>query len=239
MSTIAFAPDSPFDLDENFTVETLEGGGVEVTASPFGNDPFGIGINYVNITQFDDKYNGADIRDVVDGGEGNDTLDGAGGNDNLQGGAGDDLVDGGTGEDVLTGGIGFDTLLGGEGNDNLDGGKGNDELEGGEGEDVIQGGEGKDTLIGGEGNDTIIAGAGDDVLAGGAGADSFVLQVTEETGGDIIQDFEAGGDKIRILGAVGGNVVYDSNTGELSVNGEKLVQLDPGLDFGSDDFELF
>jgi|GEM_PF-1898884 len=239
MSTVAFAPDSPTDLDENFTVTELPDGGFEIIASETGNDPFGIGINYVNASAGNDIYIGADIADVVDGGEGADALDGGGASDNLDGGAGDDLIDGGDGEDVLVGGTGFDSLDGGDDSDNLDGGQGNDALEGGDGEDVLQGGGGKDNLIGGDGNDTLIAGAGNDVLEGGDGEDSFVFQVSEETGGDQITDFEAGTDKIRIIGAVGGNVAYDSNTGAVSVDGEKLVQLDPGLSLGLDDFELF
>ena len=54
----------------------------------------------------------------------------------------------------------------------------------------INGGEGCDVLNGCDGNDTLIGEAGSDILNGGAGADVFVFG--EDTGYDIIEDFEAG-----------------------------------------------
>jgi Ca2+-binding RTX toxin-like protein len=59
---------------------------------------------------------------------------------------------------------------------------------------------GNDTLIGNEGNDILIGGAGNDTLTGGDGADIFVLDTAANatTNRDLIQDFVAGSDKIRL-----------------------------------------
>jgi len=54
----------------------------------------------------------------------------------------------------------------------------------------INGGDGCDVLNGRGGNDTLIGDAGDDVLNGGEGADVFIFG--EDSGYDIIEDFEAG-----------------------------------------------
>ncbi len=62
------------------------------------------------------------------------------------------------------------------------------------GEEIV-GTTGADTLTGTAGDDILIALRGDDAMAGGAGADIFVF-VQSATGHDVIDDFEAGADRI-------------------------------------------
>jgi Ca2+-binding RTX toxin-like protein len=90
------------------------------------------------------------------------------------------VIDAGAGDDVINGsvlspGVVGLTVLGGAGDDVLIGSAGNDILDGGDGDDV---------LIGGGGNDTLIGGAGDNV---------------------VIQDFQAGADKIDLRSIAGDN----------------------------------
>ena len=111
---------------------------------------------------------------------------------------------------------------------------------GGAGDNIIQGGAGSQQLYGG---------GGQDILIGGAGADVFV--VVKGEGGDVIQDFSAGEDVIRLTGGyasfaqvqthltqVGGDVKLDLGGGDglmlrnltvsqLSARDFEL-QLDPG-----------
>lgn len=140
-----------------------------------------------------------------------------------------------------------DSVFGFEGNDRIDSGAGNDFINGGAGNDIIRAGLGDDVLIGGDGNDILDGGAGDDnlfggagndILEGGEGADTFIFDL-EDTGFDVITDFTAGEDTIFIQGA-GANptVDYDASTGIVFVNGQALIQLDPGLDVSGDDFFL-
>lgn len=108
---------------------------------------------------------------------GNDRLTGLGGNDRLLGGDGNDRLHGGGGKDSLWGNTGNDRLLGAAGRDRLYGEQGRDRLRGGGGNDLLRGGGGIDRLWGGRGNDT------------------FVL---ERGGGDRIQDFDTGGDRLQL-----------------------------------------
>ena len=94
----------------------------------------------------------------------------------------------------LDGGIGNDILLGRDGEDDVRGGTGNDVLLG-EGE--------ADTLKGGAGNDTLDGGVGADILFGEAGNDTFRYAIEgedelPELGGDIINGFQSGADKIDL-----------------------------------------
>jgi beta-glucanase (GH16 family)/Ca2+-binding RTX toxin-like protein len=61
---------------------------------------------------------------------------------------------------------------------------------GNDGDNVIQGGDGPQFLYGGKGQD---------VLIGGAGADTFV--VVQGEGNKVVQDFQPGADKLRLIGA--------------------------------------
>lgn len=94
----------------------------------------------------------------------------------------------------LDGGTGNDILLGRDGEDDVRGGTGNDVLLG-EGE--------ADTLKGGAGNDTLDGGVGADILFGEAGNDTFRYAIEgedelPELGGDIINGFQSGADKIDL-----------------------------------------
>jgi len=152
-----------------------------------------------NITG-NDKDNllvGNDGDNELLGKDGDDTLVGGGGDDTLVGGDGKDELSGGDGNDVLKGGDGNDDLAGGEGDDILKGGEGSDTLFGLAGDDELFGADGKDSLIGGLGNDTLFGGAGRDTLTGGDGSDVFGF-LKGEKGLDVIEDFEAGVDKIDL-----------------------------------------
>lgn len=128
--------------------------------------------------------------DIAFGGAGNDQILGQGGNDVIWGEddsgapAGDDQIDGGDGNDTILGQGGNDVIVGGAGYDAINGGDGNDRLYGyGEG----------DVIFAGTGNDLIYGGAGLDTLKGEAGGDLFCFQLNE--GGDLIMDFNFGGDR--------------------------------------------
>ncbi|MGH1368163.1 MAG: calcium-binding protein [Maritimibacter sp.] len=157
------------------------------------------------------EVNGNTGADTLEGGQGNDVLHGEGGADIMSGGSGDDAMFGGSGDDVLSGKSGNDTLSGNTGNDELFGGQGHDMITGGLGNDVLgggaghdllragvgddwmSGGAGNDVLLGGFGDDLLIGGGDDDVMLGGLGADVFVF--AENTGSDVVLDFETGSDR--------------------------------------------
>ena len=77
------------------------------------------------------------------------------------------------------------------------------------GADSLVGLGGFDYLIGGDGADTLVGGFGWDLLIGGAGADRFVWNSGGEGGpalgggggGDVVQDFQAGVDKLAFVSA--------------------------------------
>lgn len=84
------------------------------------------GNDTVNLSAFDDRF---------EGWAGHDRMFGHGGNDTLIGGTGNDVLDGASGIDRLVAGDGQDWLRGGTGKDRLEGGGGADTLEGGAGQD--------------------------------------------------------------------------------------------------------
>ena len=88
----------------------------------------------------------------------------------------------------IKGGKGADTVNGGNGKDTIFGGTGNDSIYGGNNNDKLQGDAGNDTLNGGHDNDT---------LTGGACNDVFVY----EDGDDVITDYSAGQDSIKVNGS--------------------------------------
>jgi len=55
--------------------------------------------------------------------------------------------------------------------------------------DSIDGGAGDDTLFGMGGDDVLTGGEGSDVIFGGAGSDTFVLNLSQDSGSDVISDF--------------------------------------------------
>ena len=123
------------------------------------------------------------------------------------------------------GSIGRDTLIGGSGKDTIYGNAGSDKLYGGKGNDYLSGGSGNDSLYGGVGNDT---------LTGGSGKDVFVY--AKSSGNDVITDYTAGTDKIKISsGSIsktkisGKDVVFTIGNGTLTVKngkGKKITIVD-------------
>jgi Ca2+-binding RTX toxin-like protein len=161
-----------------------------------------------------DSLDGGDSfdTDIVVGGAGNDTLDGAsslGDYDLLDGGAGNDRYYVDTPDDLT-----FEALNGGTDTvyANINGAGyylyANTEnlvLEGvtpfGVGNELanrLTGNALGNYLLGGFGNDTLNGKGGNDVLFGEGGADTFVFE--RGTGGDVIGDFQAGVDKISLVG---------------------------------------
>lgn len=163
-------------------------------------------IENLNGSRFFDTLEGDNQNNRLGGLSGDDELFGEGGNDTLLGGSGADFLDGGDGidtsdytassEGVLvnleTGEARFGQAEGDEffSIENLAGSAFDDTLTGDAGANRITGRAGNDILFGNEGNDTLIGSEGDDILNGGAGNDVFSFG--DETGADIIQDFEAG-----------------------------------------------
>ena len=134
-----------------------------------------------------------------------DALLGDDGANAIAGGDGDDLIEGRGGDDVLDGGAGIDTVsyAGARSGVTVDLGRAGPQVTGGAGRDVISGFENvvgsafADRLTGDAGDNVITGGGGRDVLTGGAGADTFAFLAASD-GGDVIQDFAAGVDRIRI-----------------------------------------
>ncbi|CCA94046.1 S8 family serine peptidase [Novosphingobium sp. PP1Y] len=134
-------------------------------------------------TELGEKIVGSKVADMIEGLAGDDVLLGRGGDDALQGGEGDDKLMGGAGNDLLQGGSGMDKLYGEIGIDKLMGGDGDDLLRGGDGDDWIEGGSGSDRLY------------------GDAGSDTFVFNMADLDGLDVIYDFNAAeGDRIMVTG---------------------------------------
>lgn len=109
------------------------------------------------------------------------------------------LLTGTDGRDLLKGGEGGDTLIGLGRADALRGAAGDDSLSGDGGSDLLVGGAGDDTLSGGSGPDALRGGIGADSLVGGAGIDVFEYRSAAE-GGDAIEAFQSGVDKILVFG---------------------------------------
>ena len=123
-----------------------------------------------------------DGDNLIETGVGFDTVIGAAGNDTISTGIGFDLIDlraDSSGANEVQGGKQGDTIFGGGGSETLGGGQGHDSIDGGAGDDIIIGGKGKDTMTGGD------------------GADTFVFY--EESGADIITDFDATADFIKVV----------------------------------------
>ena len=62
--------------------------------------------------------------------------------------------------------------------------------------DSVDGGAGDDTLFGMGGDDLLTGGQGNDLIFGGAGSDTFVLNLSEDSGSDVVSDFA--GDVLRL-----------------------------------------
>jgi Ca2+-binding RTX toxin-like protein len=160
---------------------------------------------------------------------------------NLRGSQGSDFIQGGNHNDIISGQAGFDFINAGAGDDFVSGGKDIDFILGGAGNDTLNGDEGNDFIVGGEGDDLINGGKGNDFLIGGKGRDTFVLEFFgTESSSDTIADFNVQEDKLRIQGVgLDADVQYDEITGKVSVNGQEIAQLNPGLNFNDDNYEIF
>ena len=178
-------------------------------------------------------------QNELQGTEQSDSIVGGNLNDILSGGAGFDFIDGKDGNDIIQGGDNIDFLMGGKGNDIISGDGGDDFILGGAGDDIIEGGAGKDFIIGGAGDDVITGGAGQDNLFGGEGKDTFVLEFFDNSA-DTINDFNVDEDNIVIKGVdADAEVTYDKLTGQLSVDGQEIANLQPGLDFTDENYDIF
>ncbi len=84
-------------------------------------------------------------------------------------------------------------------------------------------------LLGGAGDDILNGKQGGDVLFGEAGADTFVFEAG--TGGDIIGDFAAGTDKIKLTGIFAtfaeaqANFIQNGNVGAINLGGGDFIVL--------------
>jgi Ca2+-binding RTX toxin-like protein len=132
-----------------------------------------------------------------------------------------------------------DSIVGGMEADIIKSGGGNDSIVGGDGDDSLFGEAGNDIIKGGAGDDSIMGGAGADIMTGGTGSDQFVFSSSDLDGSlDIIQDFTLEEDVIRFEGiGSGASVVYDPNSGVISIDGKDVLKLDEGLSIGSDDIK--
>ena len=138
------------------------------------------------------------------------------------------MILGHAGADHLSGRGGRDVIKGGAGQDDLFGGSGADMLSGGRGHDALNGGAGRDRLYGGRGHDEIKGGAGADTPTGGSGYDVFVFGA--RSGHDVIKDFEAGKDMLKIKNAS----PWDTHKTSRGV----LVQFDDGREIELVDLEV-
>ena len=108
----------------------------------------------------------------------------------------------------------------------IKGGSGKDTISGGAGSDSIIGNAGNDSLIGGTGADTLVGGAGKDTLTGGSGNDVFVYATGD--GDDVITDYTAGQDKIKLTSGfiasaslTGSDVILNIGSGSITLKNAK------------------
>ncbi|WP_238365327.1 Ig-like domain-containing protein [Mesobacterium pallidum] len=165
----------------------------------------------------DDTVGGGAGGDLISTGDGMDSIHGDNGNDTIHAGDSDDEAFGDAGDDMLYGEGGGDRLAGNAGNDSLYGAGDDDRLDGGTGDDLMEGGDGKDEFLA-SGNAAL--GSDNDTMTGGSGADTFVWEFRDDrnnSGFDVITDFEAGIDEIQLDGDV--NVTLtDTADGALIAN---------------------
>jgi Ca2+-binding RTX toxin-like protein len=189
-----------YHLDGGAGNDTAFGaGGDDFLIGGTGNDELfgGEGADHMTGGVGDDTYGVDNIGDVVTEAKngGIDTIDAAISVDlNVQGAnienlflEGDDNING-TGNELdnwMIGSRGNNTIVGAGGNDTLDGHQGDDILAGGSGNDILEGGTGKDTMSGDAGNDVFLYRVND-------------LTPLATLGGDTINNFESGKDRIDI-----------------------------------------
>ena len=99
-------------------------------------------------------------------------------------------------------------------------------IKGGTKADSINGGTGNDSILGNAGNDTLIGAKGNDTLTGGAGKDVFYYSTGD--GNDVITDYTAGQDTIKLgKGSIsktsysGNDVIFTVGSGKITVKNGK------------------
>jgi Ca2+-binding RTX toxin-like protein len=165
------------------------------------------GNDTIQLSAFDDRFEGWGGNDLMFGGGGNDTLLGGSGTDTIQGGAGHDRLGGGVGRDHMIGGRGNDVYIVTAGDSTAEDANGGiDRVHsainwnlsanienltfagtahlGGKGNSLantMNGNAGSNALNGGAGNDRMFGNAGNDRLLGGIGNDMLKGGVGADT----------------------------------------------------------
>ncbi|MEL7036369.1 MAG: calcium-binding protein [Cyanobacteria bacterium J06592_8] len=194
--------------------------------------------NVVNNIKADMKHNkDAPLESVTGGWAKHDGIfikTGSSGNDSLTGVNGQG--------NIIAGHGGNDTITGGDSGEWMWGGSGDDSLIGGSLYDQMFGGDGNDSLYGNDHVDRLYGNAGNDYLNGGNGGDFFILN--SDIGIDTIADFNANeGDKFLIDKNVYGisdlnDISYNSNSGNLSANGNLIAVLNSPVGFAVNDTNI-
>lgn len=230
----------------------LQGIDTSLITSAVMTDPSGLGAPGGGITLFegttgnDNLVGGSAGEDFV-GGAGNDTLNARGGNDTMVGGFGDDqyyveqvgdvvIEQANQGRDLVRSAFSFTlgaNIEAGTTRNNsvaidITGNELDNELSGNDQTNVLTDDLGRDRLRGRGGDDTLDGGADNDVLEGGSGADVFVFG--EDSGIDVILDFEVGIDVIDVTalglayadmvlqdGPLGARVIFDLTPGSVDL----------------------
>ena len=235
------------------------------------------------IDETENSISGGESNDALNGTANDDLLEGFGGLDVLDGGAGSDTLDGGEGVDTavyqfsstgVTANLADGTAVDGDGDtdtlisiENIIASELDDNLVGDDGANSLTGRGGNDVIDAAAGDDFVTGGNGSDLLIGGSGSDRFVY-ISPTEGGDTIEDFEVGTDKISLVSAVFGlssgvlsenrftldtaatdgeqRFIYDNATGNLFFDrdgngsqGQQLIaNVGAGSGFSASDIEL-
>lgn len=182
--------------------------------------------NSTTVYYVDHGIQGTSGSDVIADATGNNVIHAGAGNDLVMTGSGDDGIMGGSGADKIFSGAGQDLVHAGSGQDVVYAGADDDNVRGGGGHDEIYGEAGNDTLKGNNGRDLIDGGAGLDILTGGRHADTFVFR--DGSGEDIITDFTAGEDIIRLMASTGATNFADVTNVAMQVGSDVVLRLESG-----------
>ena len=117
------------------------------------------------------------------------------------------------------------TVIGGGGSETLEGSSTRDKLYGEGGKDRIFGFGGNDKLNGGGGKDFLDGGEGNDTLTGDAtkGSSKDIFHFGENSGKDVITDFEVGKDMLEIQKGLNGIKKPEDVLDHASQNGKNVV----------------
>lgn len=199
-----------------------------------------------NGTRHDDSIDMGSGEDTGNGGAGDDTLSGGYGADTLNGGQGNDTVSGGDGNDKMDGGTGSDTIVfsdwGATGLDIVLKGHANSTVAVGQYQkdtfknfESVSGSQAADTITGDKGANVLNGLGGGDMLWGKGGSDTFVFSaiLDADHNVDVIKDFSAKDDSIKLEGSVFGKLTTagkDNHLAEAAFKdlGDKGAKLDAG-----------